>query len=208
MHAQRRTSYPATECDRDADHQHEVEAVITYTHSITTRDSLPDPQSAPGWHSFSFSRRCSGRADHHPADELGHEAAHVRSHLVRQIDPRLNGASSLCLITLVISITCPAKIVDGKPIPNRIGFGLSVKLHSAFGVKIVNYHAPPQQGSTGMMVPSRIAVLAKVMSKSSAMNSIMGNSSRIFASANKGLFGTADVGPPTIASGKDADYIS
>ena len=75
----------------------------------------------------------------------------------------LNGMSSLCLATLAISITRPARMVDGKPVAAKTGFGLSVKLHNAFGVERVDYRGPPQQGSTGMMVPTRITGGAKIM---------------------------------------------
>lgn len=55
----------------------------------------------------------------------------------------LEGKSSLCLDTVAISITCSAKMVDGKPVPEKSSFGLSVKLYNAFNVQIVDYHGPP-----------------------------------------------------------------
>jgi len=66
----------------------------------------------------------------------------------------LNGKSSLCLGTVAISITCNAKMVDGKPVADRTSYGLSVKMYNAFSVNVVDYHGPPQQGSTGMMIPA------------------------------------------------------
>ncbi|KAL9122243.1 MAG: hypothetical protein Q9187_001195 [Circinaria calcarea] len=119
----------------------------------------------------------------------------------------LNGKSSLALATLAISITCPAKMVDGKPVADRSAFGLSIKLHNAFGYEVVDYHGPPQQGSTGMMVPSRIAGMAKMMNGSSVMKSTMGGGSSIFASANKGLFGTAGAGASSIKSDDNISYM-
>lgn len=119
----------------------------------------------------------------------------------------LSGMSSLCLATLAISITCPAKMVDGKPVADKTAFGLSVKLHNAFHIDKVDYHGPPQQGSTGMMVPSRIASAAKVMSKGAVMSSGMGGSSNIFASASKGLFGSVNAPPPTISTSDNVSYM-
>ena len=73
----------------------------------------------------------------------------------------LNGKSSLCLATLSISITNPAKMVDGELEADGTVFGLSVKLRNATGVEKVDYHGPPQQGST-VMVPSRVAGAARI----------------------------------------------
>ncbi|KAF4460193.1 hypothetical protein FALBO_13034 [Fusarium albosuccineum] len=78
----------------------------------------------------------------------------------------LDGKSSLSLATVAISITCAAKMVDGKPTPDRNVYGLSVKLHNAFGVDVVDFHGPSQQGSTGLSVPARIAKFAKPMGRS------------------------------------------
>lgn len=101
----------------------------------------------------------------------------------------LNGKSSMCLGTVAISITCPAKMVDGKPVADKETFGLSVKMHNAFHVDEVDFHGPPQQGATGMNIPSRIAQKAKAMiSKSSAG---MGMSGGIFSPQNTSVFGSA-----------------
>jgi hypothetical protein len=117
----------------------------------------------------------------------------------------LNGKSSLSLATLAISITCPAKMVDGKPVVDKSAYGLSIKLHNAFGYETVDYHGPPQQGSTGMMVPSRIAGMAKVMNRGSS--STMGGNSGIFASPNKGLFSATGAGPTSIKSDDNVSYM-
>ncbi|KAI0467031.1 hypothetical protein F4859DRAFT_518455 [Xylaria cf. heliscus] len=52
-------------------------------------------------------------------------------------------------------VTSPAKIVDGKPVPDKSSFGLSIKMHNAFYIDTVDYHGLPQQSSTGMMIPAR-----------------------------------------------------
>jgi len=67
----------------------------------------------------------------------------------------LNGKSFLRLATVVISITCPAKSDKEKMVPDMESYGLSIKLHNAFGVNIMDFHGPPQQGSAYMMIPER-----------------------------------------------------
>ena len=118
----------------------------------------------------------------------------------------LAGRLSLCLGTLAISITCPAKMVDGKPTMDTSSYGLSVKLHNAFHIDTVDYHRPPQQGLTGMTIPSRIAKNAKVMTRAGVMS--VGGGSSIFANANKGIFGQANAAPPTVKSSNDSNYMA
>jgi len=119
----------------------------------------------------------------------------------------LNGRSSLCLATVAISITCSAKAEREKMVPNTDSYGLSIKLHNAFGVNTVDFHGPPQQGSTGMMIPKRFVEGAQSMSKGGVMRSSMGNSSSIFASKNQGLFGASVAAPPTIRSDDNASFM-
>ncbi|KAK1050097.1 hypothetical protein LTR74_017142 [Friedmanniomyces endolithicus] len=75
----------------------------------------------------------------------------------------LNGKSSLALAIVAISITCPSKMEGERQIPDRSSYGLSVKLHNAFGVNFVDYHGPPQQGPTGTMIPKRFITGAQSM---------------------------------------------
>ncbi|XP_044715185.1 uncharacterized protein HRG_11162 [Hirsutella rhossiliensis] len=77
----------------------------------------------------------------------------------------LNGKSAMCLGTIAVSVTCNAKMIDGKPTPDKSSYGLSIKIHNAFSVAVVDYHGPPQQGATGMMIPARIAQKAQAMAK-------------------------------------------
>ncbi|KAK5145851.1 hypothetical protein LTR04_001193 [Oleoguttula sp. CCFEE 6159] len=56
------------------------------------------------------------------------------------------------------------------------------KMHNAFGINIVDFHGPPQQGSTGMMIPSRFVTGAQSMSKAAAANRNLGGATSIFAS--------------------------
>ncbi|KAH9827498.1 hypothetical protein Tdes44962_MAKER09692 [Teratosphaeria destructans] len=73
----------------------------------------------------------------------------------------LSGKSSLALATVAISLTCPSKLEGDRQVPDRTSYGLSVKIHNAFGVDVVDFHGPPQQGSTGMIIPSRFITGAK-----------------------------------------------
>jgi len=117
----------------------------------------------------------------------------------------LNGKSCLCLGTLAISITCKATMQDGKPTMDINSFGLSVKLHNAFAIDYVDYHGPPQQGSTGMQVPSRIAENARIMSRNTT--SMPTSGAGMFSSANKGLFGKVNAPAPTIKSADNNSYM-
>ena len=101
--------------------------------------------------------------------------------------------------TLAISITCPAKMVESKPTPNTSSYSLGVKLHNAFHIETIDYHSPPQQGSTNIMIPARIANKAKVMTKGCVISITSGGG--IFASANRGIFA------PTIKSEDENIYI-
>jgi len=105
----------------------------------------------------------------------------------------LNGKSSLCLGTIAISITCNAKMIEGKPTPDKTSYGLSIKMHNAFSIDTVDYHGPPQQGSTGMTVPARIAQKAKIMKTNSAG---IGGSS-VFSTQSTNIFtqAPADIAP-------------
>ncbi|KAH8156705.1 hypothetical protein CIB48_g11546 [Xylaria polymorpha] len=106
----------------------------------------------------------------------------------------LNGKSSLCLGTIAISVTCPAKMTDGKPTPDKTSFGLSIKMHNAFHIDTVDYHGPPQQGSTGMMVPARIAQKAKLMTSGGI--GTMGGVSNIFGTTGRGIFTQTNTNTP------------
>ena len=117
----------------------------------------------------------------------------------------INGRSSLCLGTIAISITTPAKMVDGTPTMETSGFGLSVKLHNAFNIDIVDFHGPPQQGSTGMMISKRLTEKAKIVPRSGTGNVV--NSQSIFANANKGLFGQMSAAPPTVKSTDTSSFM-
>jgi len=117
----------------------------------------------------------------------------------------INGKSSLCVATVAISITCASKMVEGKPQMDQSSYGLSVKLHNAFHIENVNYHGPPQQGSTGMMVPSRIASKAQIINRSGASNTV--GTPSIFGNATKNLFTQAAVGPPTIKSADNNSFM-
>ncbi|KAL2353510.1 hypothetical protein BJ546DRAFT_1062309 [Cryomyces antarcticus] len=59
---------------------------------------------------------------------------------------------------------------------------VQLKMHNAFGINIVDFHGPPQQGSTGMMIPSRFVTGAQSMSKAAAANRNLGGATSIFAS--------------------------
>lgn len=120
----------------------------------------------------------------------------------------LNGKSALCLATVAISLTVPAKSEGGKFVAEQGPHGLSIKLHNAFGVEEVDYHGPPQQGSTGMMVPSRIAMGAKVMSGSKVSTSAASGNMGIFANTTRTMFGGMNAnGPPSIKSDDNASYM-
>ncbi len=116
----------------------------------------------------------------------------------------LDGKSSLCLGTVAISITCNAKMVDGKPTADKSSFGLSIKMHNAFGVNVVDYHGPPQQGSTGMMIPARIVQKAQAMGKKGGMAT--GGGGSIF-STQTNVFSGAGLAVPSIKPANDKDYM-
>lgn len=118
----------------------------------------------------------------------------------------LNGKSSLCLGTVAISITCNAKMVDMKPVPDKSSYGLSVKMHNAFSVNVVDYHGPPQQGSTGMMIPTRIAQKAQAMGKSLGV-ATGGSLNSIFSNKAGSVFGDAGKQVPSVKTTENKDYM-
>ncbi|KAK6436905.1 hypothetical protein LTR95_006909 [Oleoguttula sp. CCFEE 5521] len=117
----------------------------------------------------------------------------------------LGGKSSLALATVAISITCASKQEGERQVPDKSSFGLSVKLHNAFGVNIVDYHGPPQQGSTGMMIPKRFITGAQSMKGSTGGASGMG----IFANTGTkpNLFGTGSQTAPSIKSSDNMSFV-
>lgn len=117
----------------------------------------------------------------------------------------LNGKSSLCLGTVAISLTCPAKMIDGKPVPDKSSYGLSVKMHNAFGVDVVDFHGPSQQGSTGLTVPARIAQKAKIMGASRATTGTGVGS--IFAASGMSAFAQGGAAVPTIKTTETKSYM-
>ncbi|KAK5162690.1 uncharacterized protein LTR77_011243 [Saxophila tyrrhenica] len=122
----------------------------------------------------------------------------------------LGGKSSLSLATVAISITCPSKSEGDRQVPDKSTHGLSIKLHNAFGVSVVDYHGPPQQGATGMMIPKRFIQNAKSMSGSAAGGTGMG----IFARPNTGtgagknLFGSGSQAVPSVKSDDNSTDMS
>lgn len=75
----------------------------------------------------------------------------------------LNGRSALCLAMIAIPITCQSKAKDDQQVSDKSTHGVSVKLYNAFGGDTVEYHGPPQQGATGIMVLKRFIQGAKSM---------------------------------------------
>jgi len=115
----------------------------------------------------------------------------------------LGGKSSLCLGTVAISITCGSKTEGNKQVMDTSSFALSVKLHNVFNVDTVDYHGPPQQGSTGMMIPSKYIKSAKIMSNSN----VAGSGMSIFSSTKPGLFGTTSQPPASVTSDSNTSYM-
>jgi hypothetical protein len=109
------------------------------------------------------------------------------------------------MATVAISITNPVKMVDGKPTPDTSNHGLSVKLHNAFCIEMVDYHGPPQQGSTGLTIPARIASKAKVLT--GIGSSTTGTMGSIFADPNKSIFTSTDTEVPTTKSNESKSYM-
>lgn len=98
----------------------------------------------------------------------------------------LNGKSSISLATIAISLTCASKMIEGKPVPDTSSYGLSIKLHNAPGIDVVDYHGPPQQGSTGMLIPARLAQKAAIMG---AQRNATGNvNGGIFSNSHRSIF--------------------
>lgn len=64
----------------------------------------------------------------------------------------LSEKSSLALVTVAISITCPTKRVEGKLTLDKTSFGHSISMHNSFNVETVDFHRP-QQGATGTIIP-------------------------------------------------------
>ena len=118
----------------------------------------------------------------------------------------LNGKSSLCLGTVAISVTCTAKMVDGKPVADKSSYGLSVKMHNAFSVNVVDYHGPPQQGATGMTIPARIAQKAQAMGRRGAAVT-GGTMGSIFSTQSSGVFSGTSSTVPTTKTTESKQYM-
>jgi len=119
----------------------------------------------------------------------------------------LGGKSSLALATVAISITCPSKREGERQIPDTTSFGLSVKLHNAFGVNVVDFHGPPQQGSTGMMIPKRFITGAKSMSAGGGGAAGSGIFANTGTGARKNLFGTGSQAAPSVKSDDNMSFM-
>jgi hypothetical protein len=119
----------------------------------------------------------------------------------------LGGKSSLALATVAISITCPSKREGERQIPDTTSFGLSVKLHNAFGVNVVDFHGPPQQGSTGMMIPKRFITGAKSMSAGAGGAAGSGIFANTGTGGRKNLFGTGSQAAPSIKSDDNMSFM-
>lgn len=77
--------------------------------------------------------------------------------------------------------------------------------HKAFGVDIVDFHGPPQQGSIGMVIPSRIAQKAKAMGMCAAANT--GSMGSIFSSQNSSFFGNASTDAASTKQKSEKTYM-
>lgn len=80
----------------------------------------------------------------------------VRTQLLSEVLRMIKGRSSLAVATLAISASFKARKDGDNWVPIMDTAGLSVKLHNAIHVTEVDYHGPPQTGSSGMMVTKSI----------------------------------------------------